>query len=413
MKILVIEDDPNKLRHLVSALTEIDGVSLDNISQVSDAIRAKQFLREQNVDLVVLDLHLPDRIDLPPQPDGGLGFIRSISSRPNFFVPNHVVAISGNPEAVARADGNAGDIWGVIRYDATSNEWREQLRARVRYAQAAWRSMVGRPRETRPCDVAILTALDDELEGILRLPLGWAEQTLDGDGTIYHEGSIETTGRVFRVTAATASRMGMAATAALASKIIDIYRPGYICMSGISGGIRGRVHLGDILVADPSWDWGSGKYEVVDGKPRFAAAPDQLRISPDIRSKLVRASNDESLLSSIKSSFPGARPDNSLRCHVEAVASGASVLGDEAVVEEIKRQNRKLHGVEMEIFGLMMAAETCSRPRPVAFAAKAVSDFADTTKDDDHRAYAIHASANFIYEFIKRYLAGSAEHSSG
>ena len=111
------------------------------------------------------------------------------------------------------------------------------------------------------------------------------------------------------------------------------------------------------------------------------------------------------MLAALRNSFAGTRPSHQLQCHVEAVASGASVLGDEAVVEAIKAQNRKLHGVEMEIYGLMMAAETCARPRPIAFSAKSVSDFADTTKDDDYRAYAIHVSANFIVEFIRKYLA--------
>jgi hypothetical protein len=89
---------------------------------------------------------------------------------------------------------------------------------------------------------------------------------------------------------------------------------------------------------------------------------------------------------------------------VQAVASGASVLGDPARVEEIKTQSRKLYGIEMEIFGLMMAAESCARPRPIAFAAKAVSDFADATKDDSFRAYAIHVSANFIFKFMCEHL---------
>jgi nucleoside phosphorylase len=288
----------------------------------------------------------------------------------------------------------------VIRYDPTSERWRDQLKIRVRYAEAAWRSMLGRPRETRKCDVAIMTALDDELAGILRLPLAWQEYRPEGDGTTYHEATLETNERPLRVVATTASRMGMAATAALTSKVIDIYRPQYVTMAGVTGGIRGRVQLGDILIADPSWDWGSGKYEVVDGKPRFAANPEQLRLDPDIRSRLIRASRDEALLGLIRSSFAGAKPSNSLGCHVQAVASGASVLANTDILEEIKTQNRKLHGVEMEIFGLMMAAETCSRPRPIAFAAKAVSDFADTTKDDDFRAYAIHVSANFVHKFI-------------
>jgi nucleoside phosphorylase/CheY-like chemotaxis protein len=405
MKILVVEDDSAKLRNIVSALADIDGVDLQDISHVGDAARAKRFLHESNVDLVVLDLHLPDRMDLPPQSSGGLDFMRSIATRPNFFVPPHVVAMTGNTDAFELPGQDVGDLWGIIRYDASDGRWREQLASRVRYALAAWNSMLGRPRETRACDVAIVTALSDELNGLLRQrDLNWSEHSFDGDSTIYHEGVIESERGRMRVVTATAGRMGMAATASLASKIIDLYRPSWIGMAGITGGIRGRVQLGDVLVADPSWDWGSGKYEVVDGQPRFAANPDQLRLSPDIRPTLMEAAGNEAMLAALRSSFGGTRPAHPLQCHVEAVASGASVLGDEAVVESIKAQNRKLHGVEMEIYGLMMAAETCARPRPIAFSAKSVSDFADTTKDDDYRAYAIHVSSSFMIEFIRRYL---------
>lgn len=404
MKILIVEDDTNKLRNIASVISNIDGISFEDISSFSDASAAKRFLLEQNVDLIILDLHLPTRIDLAPSPTGGLDFMRSISSRPNFFVPPHVVAISGNQDSLDAASDDVGELWGVIRYDASSTRWQDQLKSRVHYAQAAWRSMLGRPRETRPCDVAILTALNEELDAVLRLPLDWSEFRAEADATRYHETTVETAKGPMRLVAATASRMGMAATASLASKIIDLYRPSYMVMGGITGGIRGRVSLGDILIADPSYDWGSGKYEIIDGERKFSPNPDQLRIDPDLRLELVKAANDEVMLSVIRSSYPGVKLEHPLKCHVEAVASGAAVLSDSTLVEDIKAHNRKLYGVEMEIYGLMMAAETCSKPRPLVFSAKAVSDFADPTKSDDIRPYALHASSNFILNFIKNYL---------
>lgn len=409
MKILIIEDDQPKLNNIVGALTELEDISLDDIDHVADAISGKRFLKEHTVDFIVLDLHLPGRVGAKPKPTGGLDFISSIANRPTFFVPSHVVAISGNPEAITASAERAGELWGVIHYEAADVKWRKELQSRARYAIAAWKSALGRPRQTRPGDVAIVTALDEELEGILRLPLGWREYKHDGDPTIYHEGELFDNDRKLRVVAASTGRMGMSSTAALSSKVIDLYRPKYLAMAGITGGIRGRVDLGDILVADPSWDWGAGKYEVVDGKPRFAANPEQLRISPDIRPLIMKASKDASMLDAIKASYPGTKPHNSLKCHVEAVASGAAVLGDEEIVEGIKQQNRKLHGVEMEIFGLMMAAEVCSKPRPIAFSVKAVSDFADTTKDDDTRAYAIHASSEFLRGFLRTFILPSFE----
>ena len=192
MKILVVEDDGDKLRNIVSALVDIEGVDLNDISHVGDAAAAKRVLHDSNVDLVVLDLHLPDRMDLPPQSSGGLDFMRSIATRPNFFVPPHVVAMTGNSDALAVPGHDVGDLWGIIRYDPTDGSWREQLANRVRYALAAWHSMLGRPRETRPCDIAIVTALPDELAGLLRQrDLKWSEHRFDGDSTIYHEGTVE------------------------------------------------------------------------------------------------------------------------------------------------------------------------------------------------------------------------------
>lgn len=404
MKILIVEDDASKLRNIATALTEVDGITLEDISSLTDASAAKRFLRERNVDLIVLDLHIPDRVDLAPTATGGLDFMRSISTRPDFFVPTHVVAISGNPDALSAASGDVGELWGVIRYDPSSTLWRDQLKSRVRYAQAAWRSMVGRPRETRSGGVVILTALNEELDGILRLPLNWSQFRQEGDGTRYHEATAATPKGDMRIVVATASRMGMAATASLAAKMIDLYRPTYLVMAGVTGGVRGRVNLGDILIADPSYDWGSGKYELVDGSQKFSPNPDQLRIDPDLRLELVKASKDEAFLSAIRASYPGSKPDNSLKCYVEAVASGAAVLSDPTVVDNIMTHNRKLHGVEMEIYGLMMAAEICAKPRPLAFSVKAVSDFADPTKADDVRPYALHVSSHFILKFVTDYL---------
>lgn len=404
MKILIVEDDVNKLRNIAAAIVEVEGIEFGDIESLTDATAAKRLLRNRSFDLLVLDLHLPDRIDLAPTPSGGVDFMRSLTSRQDFFVPTHVVAISGNSDALAAAVEDVGELWGVIRYDPTSTRWREQLQTRVRYAQAAWRSMLGRPRETRPCDVAILTALNEELDAILRLPLAWSQFKPDGDGTRYHEATVVTERGPMRLVAATASRMGMAASAAHASKMIDLYRPRYLVIAGVTGGVRGRVNLGDILIADPSYDWGSGKHEFVNGQKVFAPNPDQLRLNPDLRPELIKASKDQNLLSAIRASFPGNKPDHPLECHVEAVGSGAAVLSDAAIIDDLKAHNRKLHGVEMEIYGVMMAAEVCAKPRPLAFSVKSVSDFADPTKADDVRPYALHASANFILRFITDYL---------
>ena len=34
------------------------------------------------------------------------------------------------------------------------------------------------------------------------------------------------------------------------------FRPRYLFMTGIMGGVEGKTNLGDLVVASPIWDWG-------------------------------------------------------------------------------------------------------------------------------------------------------------
>jgi nucleoside phosphorylase len=95
------------------------------------------------------------------------------------------------------------------------------------------------------------------------------------------------------------------------------------------------------------------------------------------------------------------KPKNLLKMHVGAVASGASVIQNQQVVEQyIDKYNRKLLGIEMEIYGLYFAAMNVSKRRPTVFAIKSVCDFADSAKSDDFQAYAAYTSSQFLYKFV-------------
>jgi nucleoside phosphorylase len=87
------------------------------------------------------------------------------------------------------------------------------------------------------------------------------------------------------------------------------------------------------------------------------------------------------------------------------VASGASVIADSTVVDLIKSQSRKLVGIEMETYGVFLAARVCGRPRPLAMSVKSICDFADASKADDYQRYAAYTSASFLYEFAIEMLA--------
>ncbi|NEW00661.1 5'-methylthioadenosine/S-adenosylhomocysteine nucleosidase [Bacillus megaterium] len=200
--------------------------------------------------------------------------------------------------------------------------------------------------------------------------------------------------------------MGMAAAAVLATKVVYHFRPKYLSMVGICAGNKQQgIELGDIIVAAESWDYGSGKIKEQEGTKEalFQPEPHQIAIDIDLKEKFLKHHDD--ILFNIYGSNPASKPRHMLRLHVGAMASGASVIQNESIVEEyIDKHNRKLLGIEMEIYSIYYAAKNVSKPRPTVFAIKSVCDFADSEKSDDYQSYAAYTASQFLYSFALKEL---------
>jgi nucleoside phosphorylase len=198
--------------------------------------------------------------------------------------------------------------------------------------------------------------------------------------------------------------MGMPASAFTAAKMIEIFRPEYLIMPGIAAGVAGRCEVGDVIVADPTWDWGSGKIERRDGKAELKVAPHQLSLHSALRMKVQKLARDRSLLSSIRDGWPGAKPSHELSIRIGPVASGAAVLADRKTLLEIEKQHRKLLSVEMESYGTYAAAYEARIPQPLPISLKAVCDFADKKKTDAFQDYAAYTSASVTQALVEKLL---------
>ncbi len=77
-------------------------------------------------------------------------------------------------------------------------------------------------------------------------------------------------GKSKSIIAATADQMGIAASSHLSTKMILYFKPQYLIMGGIAAGIKDReLGFGDIMVAEQSWDYGSGNVSSRKGKSDF------------------------------------------------------------------------------------------------------------------------------------------------
>ncbi len=403
IKILVVEDDQEKLRRVTLTLTAVTRCSIDHIQDARDATAAKRMLRDNHYDLLILDISIPARSDQKPDRQGGLRLLDEILDRDLYRRPGHIIGLTAYDDIVQCAEGRfRSEALSLIRYDPSSQEWGETLSRKVEYIIA---SKTGETKTGFDLDLCVLTALDDpELNAVLALSWKWQQRRFDGDGTVYHEGLTTGINGSIRVVAASAARMGLVASAVLATKMTMRFRPRYLAMVGIAAGVKGQVEIGDVLAADPCWNYESGKRHVKDGARTFSPEPHQVAPDNIVRGSLLALGRDQEALDDLRRGWKTERMNRSPALRIGPIASGAAVLQDRLIVDEILTQHRKTIGVEMESYSIFVAAAEAPHPQPRAFSMKAVCDFADEFKNDNHQAYAAYASAGALRLLVERHL---------
>jgi nucleoside phosphorylase len=327
-------------------------------------------------------------------------------TRSRFKIPDHVVGITAYPDILAAVRERFSiRLLTIVFYDPNSDEWEKSLQARARHLVQSKQDQQNEQEQQHISFLAIVCALQSpELEAVLRLEWQWQQIHVRGDPTIYHHGQLQKNNETKQVYAAAAPRMGMPAASILAMKMISSFRPSYLAMAGIAAGIPDKTRFGDVIVADPSWDWGSGKWTLREGELSFSADQHQLYFTPELRRRFNLMASDKVALARIKDGWPADKPSHDLNIKVGPLASGAAVLADGSFVEMIKQHQRKLLGIDMETYGVFAAAEEASTPRPQAFSMKSVVDFGDANKDDKFQKYAAYTSAEALRYFVEVYL---------
>jgi nucleoside phosphorylase len=245
-------------------------------------------------------------------------------------------------------------------------------------------------------DLAIICALKDpELDQVFAAFGGeWPmlPRSID-DPHRYFGADVELGSRAtIRVVAAAPNHMGMVSSAVLATKMILRFRPRLIVMAGIAGGTAGDdIGFGDILVADQTVDYGSGKLTAKDGQRVLKPSPNPLPVDPTILALLRNRGSTEADCHSIISSWPANRPRTALRVHIGTFGTNDVVVDDESTVAEVTDRWRKLVAVEMETHAVHRACVENRVPAPKFIAVKSASDLA-SNKSDQWRKCGLYVS---------------------
>lgn len=251
-------------------------------------------------------------------------------------------------------------------------------------------------------DIAIICALKKtELEKMKQAGNAyWDELEIEDHHIYYKTEYLSKMGSPIRIIASSPTHMGLTATAILATKITLKFRPQFLIMVGIAAGTKGKDrNFGDILVADPSFDYSSGKISKIKNSEKFEPDPFPLPIDPAIRTLLQTKQVNRDYLDKIRQAWPAKPPGSPLNLHIGPLGSGPSVLNSSEQINQIKEHWRKLIGAEMEIYSTYFAATQTIRPAPMFLSFKSVCDFAQR-KTDDWQEYAAYTAAEYCYNFI-------------
>ncbi|MDN2696269.1 response regulator [Janthinobacterium sp. SUN073] len=399
MNVLIVDDQYDGKIKSVSRILRDLGVS--NVKHVMSSFDAISALTKNRYDLLILDLHIPQRLGDEIDSDGGRSLLQRIELDPKLNRPTTILGITAQRDAFSSAQAFFADRGWTLLLDADGSAIHDQLNT-ILATQIAHLTKV-----SQECDVFIITALaHTELEAVLKLPCTWTSLKLLDRPEVYYEGTfMDRDGQSRKVITTSLPTMGMAAAAAISAFVCATFTPQYLIMTGIAAGIPNKVNLGDIMIAAPSWDWGSGKLTVKDGKPQFLSSPVQVPLAPELHALMSSIAASKRYVDQIYLNWKNKKPTHQLAVHVGPIASGAVVLEDPATVELIRAQHRATIGIEMEAFGVMTAAYYSGNGGPKALVVKSVCDFADPNKNDDWQEYAAYTSAQFAFEILKSELA--------
>lgn len=132
--------------------------------------------------------------------------------------------------------------------------------------ESSRQSTMNPPKMQRPVEVLWLCALKEEYDQVLNAGgLRWQQRTT-ADGWICSETELDTVnGSRLALRLTWAGWMGREQAQSVASRFINFWQPRAIVMSGVCAGRRGKVSLGDVILADRLWSYDAGKH-VAEGE---------------------------------------------------------------------------------------------------------------------------------------------------
>ena len=175
-------------------------------------------------------------------------------------------------------------------------------------------------------------------------------------------------------------------------------------MTGVTAGVNyDGLRLDDVVIAESVVDYATGRLEEEElkGEIKWLREIHQANASNRLISAASSLSQDSEVCDDInhelrEKNLKDGRDNVSFR--LAKTVCSPFVMASTSLVDVLKDDERKLQALDMEGFGLYLTAHNLERN---ALWIKAVCDFADIHKGNDHHKCCAYVSAAFLFQLLR------------
>lgn len=382
MRILVVHDREDAREEVCAVCREtVPGATVEI---ATDYVTARQQLTSSLFDIAVVDLTLPHRSGGAPSYEKAADLLREVLELDDINAPGDVIGITHDAGALSMISVDIGQHLMAVIPETGNTDWRKLLADRLRYVGRARHARARSISQHFETDVCILTALDKERAPYRELFELRPEPAVSGAERFDF---VDRLGEDRSAVVLSIGRAGQPRAAAQAQILLSVFRPKFLLMSGICGGVKGKAKFGDIVFFESVIDWDYGKWKTPKNKvATFHSRPDPLSMRDQPCHQSLRKFISEGgpdiaeIHQRVRAAYPFVK--RAPEVLMGPCASGSAVIGNQEIIGRIANLNDSIVGVDMEAYGLYAARSVTNVVRPQALCVKAVSDHCDGSKTD-------------------------------
>lgn len=403
-----MDDSDEKISRIRSVLTNNCLVEDSSIDDARSLNSGRKKLSENYYDLLILDLVLPINDNEEITPGKSEVFINELYTFGRLKRPNFVIGLTQYEDKVQNNTQNFDDkLWKLIHYNLSSSDWEQLLQRAVDTILSTKNQLLESINNINKFDFGIICALSEEFEQMKAASgLEWEILRIDNVPIDFFKSELHTElGSTIRIIAGRNNMPGMQAASVMASCMFSLFDVKTIFMTGICAGFKkddnDTIDFGDIFIAESEYDYGSGKLCSSDDGSILKPDPKSLECSFEIKGQIntfIEEKHPEYKLEAALQTVNLNITKKSPQILFGPGACGSYVVTDKSFMNNLISTNRKLKGLDMEGYGLYMAAHVLNRK---ALLIKSISDFADSNKGDTYHQMCSYSSAWFLFEFLK------------